>query len=229
VRYHQVPIRPVASRNRKISETTVRRLSLYLRTLEELESEGTGTVSSRELAIRAGTTAAQVRKDLSHFGSFGKRGLGYSVTPLRGELREILGLSGRWRVGLVGAGRIGSALFEYPSFRERGFRIVTVLDRDPAKVGKEWNGVRIRDASRLEEVLREEEVELVILAVPSGAAQPVVDRVVAAGIRGILNLAPVRLEVPPEVVVNDVDMAVELEALSFVMRGAGRASAEVER
>ena len=211
---------------RKISETAVRRLSLYLRTLEQLRGEGASTVSSRELALRAGTTGAQVRKDLSHFGSFGKRGLGYAVVPLRESLRKILGLSRVWRVGLVGAGRIGSALFEYPNFRERGFDIVTVLDRDPAKVGRSWNGVRIQDAADLETILREDGVEVVVLAVPARAAQGVADRVVEAGIRGILNFAPAPLRVPEGVVVNHVDLAVELEMVSFGLRGGSGSGGE---
>jgi redox-sensing transcriptional repressor len=211
----------VTIRERKISDTAVRRLSLYLRTLEELRGEGTGTVSSRDLADRAGTTAAQVRKDLSHFGSFGKRGLGYSVDPLQEELRRILGLSRSWAVGLVGAGRIGSALVEYPNFQERGFRIVTVLDRDPRKVGRRWNGIRIEDVAGLEERFRALGVQLAVLAVPGEAAQEVADRVVRAGVRGILNFAPVRLRIPPEVAVNHVDLAVELEVLSFALREDG--------
>jgi redox-sensing transcriptional repressor len=211
----------VTAPGRKISDTAVRRLSLYLRTLEELRREGAGTVASRELADRAGTTAAQVRKDLSHFGSFGKRGLGYSVDPLRERLREILGISRSWAVGLVGAGRIGSALVEYPNFRDRGFRIVTVLDRDPQKIGRRWNGVQIDNVSGLEERFRALGVQLAVLAVPGEAAQDVADRVVRAGVRGILNFAPVRLRIPPEVAVNHVDLAVELEVLSFALREDG--------
>jgi redox-sensing transcriptional repressor len=211
----------VTAPGRKISDTAVRHLSLYLRTLEELRGEGTPTVSSRELADRAGTTAAQVRKDLSHFGSFGKRGLGYSVDPLRQELRQILGLSRSWAVGLVGAGRIGSALVEYPNFVARGFRIVTVMDRDPEKIGRRWNGIRIEDVSGLEERFRAMGVQLAVLAVPEEATQEVADRVVRAGVRGILNFAPVRLRIPREVVVNHVDLAVELEVLSFALREDG--------
>ena len=131
--------RPALSR--KISDSTVRRLSLYLRILEEGDDE---TVSSDDLAERAGTTSAQVRKDLSLFGSFGKRGLGYSVPELSGRLREILGVDRTWRVALVGAGRIGAALFAYPGFRSRGFHIVSVLDHDPEKVGRVWGTSRSR-------------------------------------------------------------------------------------
>ena len=142
----------------KISESTIRRLSLYLRILEELEGQGTPTASSCALADRGGTTAAQVRKDLSLFGSFGKRGVGYSVGQLATQLRDILGLSRTWRVALVGAGRIGSALLEYEGFRRRGFRIVAVVDSDKDKVGRHWNGLVVRDQSELEDVVRREDV-----------------------------------------------------------------------
>ncbi len=207
----------MAASPQKVSESTVRRLSLYLRFLEEFEEKGVTTVSSEELAGRGGTTAAQVRKDLSIFGSFGKRGLGYAVPLLGREIRRILGLSRSWRVALVGAGRIGAALFEYPNFRTRGFRIVTVLDHDPKKVGRLWDGTRIRHVDTLEETLRETKVDIAILAVPEEVVQDVVDRVVSVEIKAILNFAPTQLRVPNDVVVNDVNMAMELEALSFAL------------
>lgn len=217
--------------SRKISDTTVRRLSLYLRALEALEAGEGGSdasVSSRDLAARVGTTAAQVRKDLSHFGSFGKRGMGYGVSDLTDRLRGILGLDRSWRIALVGAGRIGAALYEYADFRRRGFEIVAVFDTDPEKVGRRWNDVTILHGDRLEESVREEEIEMVIVAVPAGAAQEVVDRAVAAGVGGILNFAPARLQVPEGVVMEDVNIVMELEALSFALRrehdGSGRGS-----
>lgn len=200
----------------------MRRLSLYLRILEEVEHGGTDTISSEELAERAGTTAAQVRKDLSLFGSFGKRGLGYAVGQLAGGLREILGLDRGWRVALVGAGRIGSALFEYPGFRRRGFEIVAVLDADPGKLDTEWDGVPVRDTADLERVLRAERIDIVILAVPAEAAQEILNRVVGAGVKGVLNFAPMQLRVPPGVTVQDVNMVMELEALSFALNQAQR-------
>ena len=201
----------------KISESTIRRLSLYLRILEELEGQGTPTASSCALADRGGTTAAQVRKDLSLFGSFGKRGVGYSVGQLATQLRDILGLSRTWRVALVGAGRIGSALLEYEGFRRRGFRIVAVVDSDKDKVGRHWNGLVVRDQSELEDVVRREDVEIVILAVPARAVQDIVDRAVAAGVRGVLNFAPTQPRIPEGVALNHVDVTVELEALSFAL------------
>lgn len=191
---------------------------MYLRVLDELEREAETTVSSQALAKRAGTTAAQVRKDLSLFGSFGKRGLGYAVPPLRRHLRSILGLSRTWKVALIGAGRIGAALFEYPHFREQGFEIVVVVDQDPAKVGSVWNDITIQPAEQLDSVLRSEGIEIVILTVPGPEAQAVADAVIASGVRGILNFAPVRLRVPDDVKVNDVNMTVELEALSFALK-----------
>lgn len=208
---------------RRVPASTVRRLSLYLRTLEAFEAEGVATVSSGTMAARGGTTAAQVRKDLSHFGSFGKRGTGYPVAELARELREIIGLDRSWRVALVGAGRIGSALFEYADFRERGFRIVTVLDADPSKVGQSWGGIPIEPVDRLEEVLEEHAVEIVVLAVPAGVVQSLLDRVVGAGVRAVLNFAPTQLRVPRGVTVNDVNLAMELEALSFALQaGEGK-------
>jgi len=202
---------------RKISESTIRRLSLYLRFLEEFEERGIETLSSEELAGRGSTTAAQVRKDLSLFGSFGKRGLGYSVQELSATLRRLLGLDRPWRVALVGAGRIGSALFAYDDFRRRGFRIVSVLDSDPGKIGTQWGDVRIQDEARLEQVLAEEKVDIVILAVPGDAAQHVVERVVSSGVRAVLNFAPTKLHVPGQVALRDVNMSMELEALSFAL------------
>jgi len=207
---------------RHISDSTIRRLSHYLRALESMERAGATTVSSEELAGKGGTTAAQVRKDLSQFGSFGKRGLGYGVRELAERLREILGLSRRWNVVLVGAGRIGSALFEYPNFAPRGFDCVAVVDADPAKVGQQWGRVRIRPAEELERVLTETAADLVILAVPPDAAQGVADRCVAAGARGILNFAAVTLKVPDCVPVTNVNLVMELEALSYAVTQLGR-------
>ncbi len=207
---------------RKPSESAVRRLSLYLRALEELQAEGEVSAPSELLALRAGTTAAQVRKDLSAFGSFGRRGLGYPIDSLRVRLHEILGLSRKWRVALIGAGRIGAALFEYPHFRKRGFEIVAIFDADPEKTGTRWRDITIRPAAEMEEGIQSEKVQIVILAVPATSAQTVAARAVSAGVSGILNFAPVQLQLPPNVEVNDVDMAVELEALTFSLHARKR-------
>lgn len=208
---------PDAAVSQRISDSTIRRLSVYLRLLEDLKVAGTATVSSEALARQAGTTAAQIRKDLSLFGSFGKRGMGYSVAELTTRVREILGLCREWRVALVGAGRIGSALFAYPSLASRGFHIVAVVDSDPEKVGKRWGEVRIRPDDQLEEAIRAEQVEIAILAVPAHAAQPVLERVVAAGVRGVLNFAPVPLKAPEHVWLKDVNLVIEMEALSYAL------------
>jgi redox-sensing transcriptional repressor len=207
---------------KKVSEPTVGRLSLYLRLLVELKESGVATVSSEELSRRSGATAAQVRKDLSLFGTFGKRGLGYGVGELECHLRGILGLETRWPVALVGAGRIGAALFGYETFRRQGFHIEAVFDTDPTKVGEHWDGVEVQPESAMERVVREAGIEIAVIAVPASAAQEVVDRLVPVGVRGILNFAPKTLEVPSEVVVRSVDMALEMEGLSYALTRASR-------
>jgi redox-sensing transcriptional repressor len=201
----------------RISESTVRRLSLYLRLLQEADSVSQPTISSEELAERSGTTSAQVRKDLSVFGSFGKRGLGYSVAELLRNLREILGLDRSWRVALVGAGKIGSALISYQNFQMRGFQIEAVFDSDPAKVGRRWGERTILDDRDLEGILAEKTIDMVVVAVPAEAAQGVVDRVVASGVQAVLNFAPVRLRVPDGVALRNVDMVIEMESLAFAL------------
>lgn len=210
---------------RKVSPSTVGRLSIYLRVLSELEGDGAATVSSDELAARCGTTAAQVRKDLSFFGTFGKRGRGYGVDELMGALRSILGLERRYRVALVGAGRIGAALLGYQDFRRQGFFIEAVFDSDPKKVGDRLGTVRVRADAELESALAGEGIDIVIMAVPAEAAQDVVDRVVGAGVRAILNFAPTKLRVPAGVALKNVNMAVELEGLSFALSSHGRQTA----
>src|SRR5439155_1276232 len=166
---------------RKISESTVRRLSLYLRFLEQFDAQGQTTISSAELARRGGTTSAQVRKDLSFFGSFGKRGLGYSVPELTARIRDILGLRRTYRVVLVGAGRIGSALVQYPGFRQRGFHVAAIYDKDPKKIGSRWNGLVVRDVRHLDADFAKEPSDIAIVVTPAESAQEVVDRLVRAG------------------------------------------------
>src|SRR5574338_910232 len=166
---------------RRIADSTVRRLSLYLRFLEESAQRGLVTISSDELARRGGTTSAQVRKDLSFFGSFGKRGLGYSVPELTESLREILGLRRDWQVVIVGAGKIGTALAQYRGFRQRGFRVVAVYDRDPKKIGTRWDSLTVRDMATIERDIANEQPDIAVLATPGAEAQAGVDRLVAAG------------------------------------------------
>jgi redox-sensing transcriptional repressor len=202
---------------KRIADSTVRRLSAYLRFLEDFEGRGLATISSDELARRGGTTSAQVRKDLSFFGSFGKRGLGYSVPELSGRLREILGLGRRWKVIIIGAGKIGAALVAYRGFRQRGFHILAAYDANADKVGKALEGIPVRDISHLEKDVTKDPPDIAVVTVPSENAQAVVDRVVRAGIKAILNFAPTQLQVPPDVTVKTVNMAMELEGLSFAL------------
>ena len=203
----------------KVSESTIRRLSLYLRFLEEFEDRGIATISSAALAGRGGTTSAQVRKDLSFFGSFGKRGMGYSVPELAGRLREILGLGVRYPLALVGAGKIGSALVQHRGFRERGFDIVAIFDQDPGKVGQEWDGLVVEDIARLEPVLEEHPVKMAVITTPAEVAQDVAERLASLGVKAILNFAPVQLQVPEDVTVKTVNLALELETLSYALTG----------
>lgn len=207
----------------RISDSTVRRLSVYLRLLRELIEDGREIVSSRELAERSGTTSAQVRKDLSLFGSFGKRGRGYTVSELESSLRGILGLGRRWRVALVGVGKIGSALLGYEDLMRRGFDVVAAFDNDPAKVGTAVFGIEVTALADLEPTVREREVEMAIVATPPEAAQEVTDRLVEAGVDGLLNFAPVKLDAPDGVAVRSMDVALEMEGLSFALSFAGDA------
>src|SRR5688572_5899447 len=202
---------------KRIADSTVRRLSAYLRFLEDFEGRGLSTISSDELARRGGTTSAQVRKDLSFFGSFGKRGLGYSVPELAGRLREILGLGRQWKVIIIGAGKIGAALVAYRGFRQRGFHILAAYDSASDKIGKSLEGIPVRDINQLEKDVGKDRPDIAVLTVPSANAQPVVDRIVRAGIKAILNFAPTQLQVPPDVTVKTVNMAMELETLSFAL------------
>ena len=202
---------------KRIADSTVRRLSAYLRFLEDFEGRGLATISSDELARRGGTTSAQVRKDLSFFGSFGKRGLGYSVPELAGRLREILGLGRQWKIIIIGAGKIGAALAAYRGFSQRGFRILAAYDANPAKVGEQLEGIPVRDIAQLEKDVRRDPPDIAIVTVPAESAQVVVDRVVRTGIKAILNFAPMQLQVPADVTVKTVNMAMELEGLSFAL------------
>jgi redox-sensing transcriptional repressor len=202
---------------RKIADSTVRRLSLYLRFLEEFEEQGIETVSSEALSSRGGTTSAQVRKDLSFFGSFGKRGLGYSVPELLRQLRDILGLGRRYRVAVVGAGKMGSALVQYHGFRQRGFDIVAIFDVDPGKIGHRWNGLSVQSVAELEGFLKQHPVDIAVLVIPAEVAQGIADRLVALGLKAILNFAPAQLTVPDDVALKTVNLALELETLSYAL------------
>ena len=206
---------------RKVSDSTVRRLSLYLRILKQIRAQGEATVSSERLADEGGLTSAQVRKDLSVFGNFGVRGRGYEVGALEEALREILGLNRTWQTVVVGAGRLGSALTGYTDFATQGFRILALFDSDPVKVGLRFGDAVVRPMAELEAFARAEDVSMGIVATPASSAQEAADRLIAAGIRGILNFAPTRLEVPEGVSVRDVNLVIELEGLSYALKNAG--------
>ena len=185
--------------------------------MEDIGARGVLTTSSDDLAKLGGTTSAQVRKDLSFFGSFGKRGLGYSVPELSGSLREILGLGSQWRVCIVGAGKIGAALARYAGFAERGFLVAGVYDSDPHKIGKISGGVTVQDIAHLERHIVAGKYQIAVLTVPAENAQHIVDAIVHAGLKAILSFAPTQLTVPPEVTLRTVNMAMELEGLTFAL------------
>lgn len=200
---------------RPVPPTTVRRLSTYYRVLGTVQSDGQTSVSSETLASLTGFTAAQVRRDLAYFGSFGKRGVGYAVSSLRQRLAAILGIDRGWRIGLVGVGNLGRALMAYPGFNNQGFDVVAAFDSDAAVIGSRVNGQYVRPVDALADAVRGEHIDMVIVTVPAGAAQKVVDQAVAAGVRAILNFAPTQLRVPSHVQLSNVDLAVEVEYLSY--------------
>jgi redox-sensing transcriptional repressor len=201
-------------------EPAIRRLSMYLRHLDDAGDALDATISSDALAQYAGTTPAQVRKDLSRFGSFGVRGRGYGVPALRKHLRQILGLEREWRVVIVGAGKIGAALAQYPGFADRGFKVVGVYDDDPSKVGARWGDVRVSSPRNLASDVARLGAEIAVLAVPAAAAQPVLDALAEAGIRAVLNFAPVPLRAIPGIALQNVNMAAELETLAYALAHA---------
>ena len=206
----------------KIPEMTIRRLSVYTRCLLQLEEDGVTTISSQELAERFNLNSAQVRKDLAYFGEFGVRGIGYYVSGLKAELQRILGLDREWPVALVGLGNLGSALFHYKGFSRQGFRIVVVFDDDPAKIGREIDGVPIVGTRDIAREVKARAIQIAILAIPAEAAQAVTDQLVAAGIKSVLNFAPARLRVMKDARLKNVDLSIELETLSFYLAQGSR-------
>jgi redox-sensing transcriptional repressor len=202
-------------RDRGIPEATVARLPIYLRALHGLSERGVATVSSEELASAAGVNSAKLRKDLSHLGSYGTRGVGYDVEYLVRQISRELGLTQDWAVAIIGLGNLGRALAGYGGFASRGFRMAAMLDTDAAVVGQAIGGLTVEHLDRLEVVIDDLGVSIVVLAVPAGAAQAVCDRATAAGITSILNFAPVVLTVPEGVEVRKVDLSIELQILAF--------------
>jgi redox-sensing transcriptional repressor len=202
----------------QVSELTTNRLSVYLRCLNDLDLAGVQTISSQALAERFHLNAAQIRKDLAYFGEFGVRGVGYYVKELRRDLRQILGLDRELHVAIMGAGNLGLALADYPGFRQEGFGITALFDAANDKIGHaSRSGVPIHDIKDLKRVVKRDRLDIAVIAVPSPHAQPVVDLVVAAGVKAILNFSPGALKVPPGVKLKNVDLTVSLESLSFFL------------
>lgn len=200
-----------------IPEAVVSRLSLYLRELQHLIADGKETISSSQLGRQLGFTDAQVRKDLAHFGHFGHPGIGYRCQELIGAIKIILGTDREWRVALIGVGNLGRALLGYRGFVQQGFRIVAAFDSDSSKAGTVIDGVEVWPLSQLSEIIADKQIELGMVAVPATHAQEVADQLVAAGVGGIVNFAPVTLRVPAGVSIVGVDLARELEQVTFAV------------
>ncbi|HZR24729.1 MAG TPA: redox-sensing transcriptional repressor Rex [Vicinamibacterales bacterium] len=208
----------------QVSELTTNRLSVYLRCLNALEYAGVRTISSQALAEQFHLNAAQIRKDLAYFGEFGVRGVGYYVRDLKRHIRQILGLDRKLRVAIMGAGNLGLALADYPGFAQEGFDIAALFDSQREKVGQQSrSGVTIYDIHDLKKVARKEGIRIAVIAVPAQAAQPVLNQVVAAGIKAVLNFSPGALQVPDDVKLKSVDLTVSLESLSFFLAQNGDA------
>ncbi|HZK84903.1 MAG TPA: redox-sensing transcriptional repressor Rex [Desulfosporosinus sp.] len=199
----------------KIPEATIIRLSVYSRHLTDVDRRGIITTSSGDIAEGVGVSPAQVRKDLAYFGEFGTRGVGYNVKDLRQHILRILGLSSDWSVSLVGAGNLGLALSSYKGFRERGFIITSIFDADPKKVGTMIGNVEVLPIEQLVEVAKQNLTQIGIVAVPAQVAQEIADQLIEAGVKAILNFAPVILNIPPQIELRNVDLAVNLEVLTF--------------
>src|SRR5688572_12903771 len=202
-------------RVRPIPEATVARLPVYLRVLGELASQQIQTVSSEQLAEAAGVNPPKVRKDLSYLGSYGTRGVGYDVEYLVYQISRELGLTQDWPVAIVGLGNLGQALSGYKGFPERGFRISALFDKDTERVGQVVNDIEIEHIDELERSLKEKDISIAIIATPGSAAQETAERLVAAGVRSILNFAPTVLTVPEKIHLRQVDLSVELQILAF--------------
>jgi redox-sensing transcriptional repressor len=202
-----------------IPDIVIGRLPVYLRALTRMVAEGgKTTTSSHELGQTLGISSAQIRKDLSHFGEFGKQGTGYHLQYLIDQLRQILNLDQEWPVVLVGAGFLGHALAHYHGFQHRGFRISWIFDSDPQKVGEEMQGLTVWHIDMMEEVIRREGVEIAILAVPAGAAQEITDTLIRANVKAILNYAPINLTTPDDVQVRYADPVIQLQRMTFYLR-----------
>ena len=198
-----------------IPDIVIRRLPLYLRTLNLLADEGQTVTSSQELGDRLGISSTQIRKDLSYFGEFGKQGTGYDVCYLRDQLRQILQVDRCWNLVLIGAGDLGRAILRYGGFEEGGFSIVAVLDKDERKIGRQIGEFKVRDIARLPRVIKEYKIQIAIIAVPASEAQEVADALVNAGVKAILSYAPITLSLPVHVRVDYIDPVIGLQSMAY--------------
>lgn len=199
----------------RIPEVTIPRLSLYYRAV--LESRKVDFISSEEIAGLTNLSAAQVRKDLTYFGQFGTPGKGYGVGSLKQKILEILGTNREWNIALIGVGNLGSALLAYHGFRKQGFKITCAFDNDLRKIGKTLEGVEVKDISELKDVVRAQDIQMAIVAVPKDATQAVVNLIVETGINAVLNFAPIRPQVPDNVEILNIDLSIELERLAYFL------------
>lgn len=208
----------------EIPEVVIDRLPVYARALTAMQRQGREVVNSQELGERLGVTPAQIRKDLSYFGRFGKQGRGYNVGRLLEELREILGLTREWPMVLVGVGQLGRAILGYGGFVPQGFRIVQAFDVDATIVGTTVDGLTVMGVNALPEALKRQHVEIAIVAVPAATAQSVIDILIRAGVKAILNYAPIAAQAPPNVQIKDIDPVLALQSMTFYVKNAGSKS-----
>ena len=204
-------------RSSLISKATIDRLPLYFRTLRLVQDEGIDVISSDELGRRLGITPEQIRKDLASFGQFGKKGVGYYVNELKHNVGGILGLDNHWNIAVIGIGHLGAALANYQNFVSLGFNLVALFDQDPKVIGTVQNHVKVEDVRELAQIVRERHVDIGIIAVPAAFAQEVADRLVAAGVKGIWNFAPIKMQVPDSMHIVHEDLSIGLSRLSYYM------------
>jgi redox-sensing transcriptional repressor len=200
-----------------IPDIVVGRLPLYLRALQHMHQEGRRVTSSQELGERLGVSAAQIRKDLSQFGEFGKQGTGYRIETLIKELQQILNLNQDWDIAVVGVGDIGTAVTRYRGFANRGFRVGLIFDSDPLKIGSQVGEFIVQDSANLETLLRAANIQVAMIAVPAPEAQQVADQLIKAGVKAILNYAPISLNVPPGICVQYIDPAIHLQRMTYYL------------
>ena len=198
-----------------ISKATIDRLPLYFSTLRLAQDEGIDIISSDELGRRLGITPEQIRKDLASFGQFGKKGVGYYVNELKRNVGEILGLNNHWNIAVVGIGHLGAALANYQNFVTLGFNLVALFDQDPNVIGTTVNHVKVEDSRRMKEIVQERNIQIGIIAVPAAFAQGVADKLVASGVKGIWNFAPIKMEVPDSMHIVNEDLSIGLSSLSY--------------